>query len=231
MSSSSNLYRLQQIDSALDRIAIRLQEIATILSGSEQLMQAEKLLSEAQLTLEQKNRTLFQSENRVRDQLYKIEQNESSLYSGRIHNPKELQDLQNEVASLKRYLVILEDQQLTAMLEVEEAEDEHNTAKQTYETIRGQVIVDNARLVVEQNTLLQDKNRLEIERQAVEQAITPESLQTYQQLRKNRRGVAVAAIQDKACSACGANLTPAVIQSASTQLVRCPSCGRFLYNK
>lgn len=229
MSLSSSLYRIQQIDSALDKAANRLQEIESILAGSEELKEAESHYKAAKQNLEQINTDLHQAENRVRDQRFKIEQSESTLYSGRIQNPKELQDLQNEVASLKRYLAVLEDQQIEIMLAAEEAEHSAKEANQKYEIIRGQVIESNARLVAEKSTIEQDNERLNIERHAAEQAISADNLTTYNQLRAIRRGVAVAAILDRSCSACGANLTPAIVQSASTQLTRCSSCGRFLY--
>lgn len=230
MSQISSLYRLQQIDSALDRAANRLHEIETILAGSEILKEAEIRFNEANQTLERQNRELRQAEIRVSGQRIKIEQCESNLYGGRIQNPKELQDLQKEVVSLKKYLAVLEDQQIESMMAAEEAESTAAEASQNLEMVRGQVIEANSRLIAEQSALVQDKARLSLERQAAEQAIPTENLNLYQQLRTSRRGVAVAAIRDRSCTACGANLTPAVVQSASNQLTRCSSCGRLLYN-
>ena len=45
-------------------------------------------------------------------QKIKIEHTEASLYGGSVHNPKELQDLQRDVASLKKHLTTLEERQL-----------------------------------------------------------------------------------------------------------------------
>lgn len=201
-----------------------------ILAGSEALKEAETRFAEASQVLEAANRDLRQAENRVRDQRSKIEQNESALYGGRIHVPKELQDLQNDVASLKRYLNVLEDQQIEAMMAAEESEAKAGDASHNLEIVRGRVIEDNARFVAERMQIQQDINRLSVERQAAAQAVPLENLSLYQQLRTSRRGIAVAAIRERSCSACGANLTPAVVQSAATQLTRCSSCGRILYN-
>ena len=80
--------------------------------------------------------------------------------------------------------------------------------------------------------LLQNLERLQVERSAAEQAISPQDLEIYMQLRKSRSGVAVTKIVDRTCSACGFSLPPALAQAASSpiQIVRCTSCSRILYN-
>jgi predicted nucleic acid-binding Zn-ribbon protein len=56
-------------------------------------------------------------------------------------------------------------------------------------------------------------------------------LEMYENLRQQKRGVAIAEISDNACAACGTTLTAALQQSArsATTLTHCPSCGRILY--
>jgi predicted nucleic acid-binding Zn-ribbon protein len=69
------------------------------------------------------------------------------------------------------------------------------------------------------------------ERAAAAGPIPEDALRLYDQLRQQRRGLAVAAIRDNSCSACGSGLTAAQMQSsrASSQMAFCPSCGRILY--
>ena len=74
-----------------------------------------------------------QSEAEVEKQRIKIEQTEASLYGGHVHNPKELQDLQKDVASLKRHLETLEERQLEAMLVVETIRKRLHNAKSLLE--------------------------------------------------------------------------------------------------
>ncbi len=76
-----------------------------------------------------------------------------------------------------------------------------------------------------------DLERFFIERNAVAGAIPAAELSLYDQLRQQRRGVAVAVISDNSCEACGSTLSLAQIQSArsSGQVMFCPSCGRILY--
>jgi predicted nucleic acid-binding Zn-ribbon protein len=157
---------------------------------------------------------------------------EKSLYSGKIQNPKELQELQNEIASLKRLMAGLEDKQLEVMLEVEESETRLMWANEELHEVQKKQIEQNAGLNAEKTKLLSDIVRLEAERNAALPTISDTDIGLYEQLRKSRNGVAVVKISSKACSACGTTLTAALVQAAQStgQLVRCPTCTRILYS-
>jgi predicted nucleic acid-binding Zn-ribbon protein len=231
MSQPFKLHRLQQIDSQLDQKRARLVEIEQILQDDSQLQSAQVLLAKCEQTLQEIRRTLRHAEAEVQALRIKIEQNQAALYGGKIRNPKELQDLQNEDGALKRYLSVLEDRQLEAMIVVEEAEAEHAQATADLGVIKARRIENNAALVGEQSALVNDVARLENERAATTSTIEGADLQLYEELRVSRRGNAVAQIQEKACAACGSTLTPATIQAARSggSLTRCTFCGRILY--
>ena len=125
MSRPFYLYSLQKIDSKLDQNKNRLREIEATLANNAKLKRAEAGAQKTEAALDVARKALRSAETKVRDQRLKIEQNESTLYSGKIRNPKELQDLQNEVDALKRHLDTLEDRQLEAMLHFDEMENNH----------------------------------------------------------------------------------------------------------
>jgi uncharacterized protein len=231
MSQSSNLYRLQLIDTQLQQATNRLNSIDAILNDLSIFEAAEAKAKEYEGILLHNQTQLREIENLVTDQKFKIEQNESTLYSGRIRNPKELQDLQKEVVSLKRYLSVLEDRQLEAMLMVDEAEVEYKAADAETKQVRGRFEEEHAHFRAERSSIVASIESLEIERQAAASMIQTQDHELYEQLRRTRNGVAVARITDRSCSACGSMLTPGLVQSASqaTQLARCSSCGRILY--
>jgi len=231
MSISSSLHRLQKIDTQIDQANNRLKEIEAALSQDAELQAAIQHQSQITETFAQETRQLRKAEEAVTAQRIKIGQSESALYGGKVRNPKELQDLQNEVAALKRYLATLEDQQLELMLQSEDLNASLEQAQAQVNDIHAHLIEKNAHLKGEQSEILQQLQRLEVEHAAVQNAIPAEPLALYQHLRQQRRGIAVASVQGKACAACGAMLTPAQIQSAQapTQIVRCPSCSRILY--
>ncbi len=231
MSQISVLYRLQQIDGQLDNARLALQNVEKELSDN-------SLLSEAQQTVlvtEQKYQADLkqqrESENKSYDVRAKIELSEAALYGGKVQNPKELQDLQNEIASLKRLIITLEDHELEAMMAVDEAESNLTHAKSAMKDDEAKQIEHNAVLNGEKTKLLGQIERLESERRAALPPISAPDITLYEQLRKARNGVAVVKISSRACGACGATLTAALIQSTQSPglLVRCPTCGRILY--
>jgi predicted nucleic acid-binding Zn-ribbon protein len=231
MSRSRNLYRLQQIDTEISQANARLQEIKTLLSDNASLHKAAALAERAQKNLDAAQKSLRQAERKVQEQRIKIEQTEAALYSGNIRNPKELKDLQAEAAALKRYLAVLEERQLEAMLAVDDAAIKNQEAQKILAKYRTQAETQNARLRGERSQLTEQVAALTQKRQHAAQAITPDDLDTYERLRKQRAGVAVAAVKNRSCAACGATLTAALYQAAHSpsKLVRCASCGRILH--
>jgi len=231
MSQISILYRLQQIDSQLDNARIALQGVESKLSDNTLLQEAQQNVIQAGQRRQSELKNLRDAENKSYDTRIKIELSESSLYGGKIQNSKELLDLQNEIASLKRLIITLEDRELEAMMAVEEAEGALTLANESLKDIEAKQIEQNAALNGEKTKLLSQIDRLESERKATLPPITAADLSLYEQLRKIRNGVAVVNIKSRACTACGATLTAALIQSTQStgQIVRCPTCGRILY--
>jgi predicted nucleic acid-binding Zn-ribbon protein len=231
MSQTLNLYRLQLVDSRCDQALARIAEIDRIMSEDQALIEAQKLYQNAEQALKQARFILTTAEDAVQAQQIKIEQSTSSLYSGRIQNPKELQDLQNELATLKRYLARLEDQQLEAMISLEKFEDEFAQAQKTLQKEQARALNSNSVLAGEQFSLRKELDRLDIERTAVISSVTPDGQKLYDRLRQQKRGLAVSTIHDDSCDACGSTLTPAELQIArsTNQISLCPTCGRILY--
>lgn len=231
MSASLGLYRLQLVDSRMDEIRTRLEKIRQTLENDEDLLLAKKQVAEKEATLTLASHALKQAEADVDKQKLKIEQTEANLYSGNVKNPKELQDLQMEVAALKRHLGTLEDRLLEAMIEEETEDQASETMVNRLEQVKTRLANQNQALTSEQNDLNKDLERLDAERQATLSSLDASLLAIYNDLRQQKRGVAIAAVSDGACAACGTTLSPAQMQSArsTSQLYNCPTCGRILY--
>ncbi len=231
MSQTLSLYRLQQVDSQIDRANSRLREIQKILDDDANLSLALEQVNSTKATHQSAELALKKAETDAKDQRIKIEQTEASLYGEKGHSPKELQDLQNDVAALKRHLNTLEDVQLEAMVSVENTATAFQTANDELLATQKTSAEQNRGLQEEQASLHKELEKLSAERAAVAGPIPEEALSLYERLRQDRRGIAVAVISDKSCSACGAGLSAAQMQSsrASGQMALCPSCGRILY--
>lgn len=231
MSAALGLYRLQQVDSQIDQIQARLKAIQQTLENDVVLRAANEKLMSADGKHKDAERALKLSESEVEKQQIKIQQTEASLYGGKVHNPKELQDLQKDIISLKRYLETLEERQLEAMFGAENAEKDLQTAKADLERVQSNLKEQNKDLTKESETLRKDLERLNSERQAVVTDIAIQTLNVYDQLRKQKRGIAITTIADNSCEACGTTLTPSQQQTArsTSQLFHCPTCGRILF--
>lgn len=231
MSESLALYRLQQMDSRMDEARARLEEIRRELGNSEALREAESRLDEAERAYRKAERALRNAEAETKELRVEIEQSEARLYGGTIRNPKEVQDLQKKVESLKRHLAEREDTQLDAMLSLEEAETARREAKKALELAQVAALSQNHALREEAESLEESLSKLEHQRKAILPDISPAALARYEELRRTRRGLAVSVMREESCDACGAPLTPALQQKirASSELVVCPSCGRILY--
>ncbi len=231
MSASLGIYRLQQVDRQIDHARAQLDTIRKTLENDAELRAA---LSQVETTQTQNHRALHEMKNAeaaVDSQRIKIEQAEASLYGGSVKNPKELQDLQKDVASLKKYLATLEERQLETMLKAEAAESELQIARTELEKIQARLGSEHGKLIEEQSTLSKQLERLAEEREAALAPIEISLLQTYEGLRQQKRGMAVAEINDNACASCGTTLNASIQQNARSQkqLVNCPSCGRILF--
>ena len=231
MIQSFKLYRLQQIDTNIDQSKARINKIDTILNDDKILNLAENDLVRIGNNLEQSQKELQKAENVVQDHQLKIEQTESSLYGGMVKNPKELQDLQNEAAALKRYRTVLEERLLEAMLIEEELEQEYSTAENKLKQIKIDRSKEHSELEQEKKLLKKEVDRLEDERQIVADSIPAPDLEGYKNLRGTRKGIAVAKVNDKSCSACGSTLSTSLLYDARSpsKISFCETCGRILY--
>ncbi len=231
MSAALGLYRLQLLDSRMDEIRARLDKIRHTLENDAELRQVKEQVTKAESAHKLTQKLLNQAEEEVNKQKVKIEQSEATLYSGTVKNPKELQDLQDEAASLKRYLGTLEERQLEAMVEEEAAELENQAAVNELEKVRARLESQNVTLTAEQANLDKELERLASERQAALSPLDTNLLTVYDELRQQKRGLAVADVSDGACAACGTTLTPSQNQSArsAAQIYNCPTCGRILF--
>jgi hypothetical protein len=231
MSAALGLLRLQQVDSRLGQVEARIQAIKDILENDAEVAAAREQVARAETQRQESELSRRRLEAEAQSQQIKIQQAESSLYGGSVRSPKELQELQADVASLKRHLTVIEDQELEAMAALEAAQEGVQESTAQLAELGTKLEAQNGTLLKEDSTLARDREDLLAERQAAVSAVAVELLHRYEDLRQMRRGLAVAEVHENACAACGTVLTAALQQNArhAAQLVYCPSCGRILY--
>ena len=233
MSDTRKLFSLQQLDSSLDETRARLAEIDQILNDSSALKKAKKQATQAEEKRVKAQLALKRAEQEVQAQQDKIDKNQKMLYGGSVKAPKELEDLQMEAGALRRYLGVLEDRQLEAMIAFEEAEAAEASSQANLEKVQQEVANQNQDLTKEQGKLTEEADKLEGERQSLATTIPPDMISQYEKLLKKRAGLAVVEVRQSSCSACGSTLTAAQAQAARSpsRIANCEMCGRILYSK
>jgi predicted nucleic acid-binding Zn-ribbon protein len=231
MSQVRQLVQLQQLDTQLDQANNRLAEIDAALNDSSVVKQAKASAEQAAGTLVEARLALKRAEQDVGVQQEKIDRNQKALYGGSNKSPKELEDLQMESGALGRYLTVLEDRQLEAMVVFEEAESASQTADQNLADTKKRVATEKVELTGEQEKLLSEVANLKADREKAVSPIGPDMLAEYEKLRQTRMGVAVSQVKDGGCSVCGAFVSAAQAQAARSpsRVAHCDVCGRILY--
>lgn len=228
-----SLFLLQNIDLQIDGFQNRINQINHQIADRSEIDQVVHEMEQNQGLGDGHARKLAEVEKRLTTTRIKLQQSESSLYGGKIHNPKELQDLQAEIQTLKPVIAHLEEDQFGIMLEMEENAGLSSGMKQQIEQLEKDhaILVDT--LTDEMNAINHKLERFESERKALVGSIDAASLQTYSTLRKTKSGMAVTQVDDNTCEKCGAEITQAVWQKAriSNDLCYCSTCGRIIYAK
>jgi uncharacterized protein len=231
MNISFNLYQLQRIDSQIAERYQRLIMIEKEMGGSPELKKARIDVSEALNLLDHSNQEFEEINHKVETKKIKIDQSESSLYKGTEKNPKVLQDLQKEITFLKQNLLDLNDELLEKMITRENSEVEYRKVQEKLQIEETTFNSIKAILTSEKENIEILINRLAVERKANIEQIPMVYLKEYESLIENKKGIAVATLQDNSCSVCGTTFTPSQCQASHSQaeIFHCPTCHRIVY--
>jgi predicted nucleic acid-binding Zn-ribbon protein len=229
------LLELQTLDSALDRLAHRrrtLPELAEIerLGGLVEALRDDTVRAETEVSDLAREQKKFEDEiDQVRSRRTR---DESHLNSGAVTNPKQLEELQHEVATLNRRQSDLEDAELEVM---ERAE----TAQATLDQLTG----ERDRLLAERDdaAIARDKAFAEIddeiarttgERGEMAGSFPEDLLALYERLRSDHGGVGAGPIERGRCGGCRLDLMQnekADIRAAAVDdVLRHEECGRIM---
>jgi predicted nucleic acid-binding Zn-ribbon protein len=228
----SLLRELQAIDSYIDRLR---QELNQLDSGERiraKLEQTRQSMEDIKQRYEASYAAAAEQERRLQELDERIRRAEAELYSGRITNPRELQLMQQEIENAKKTRDELDLQMLqlwetleTMKRDIDASERDLRQIERFYEAHMEDYRQRKAALEGEIAFNEQEREKLA-------QQIDPEVRQRYQTLRERLGGIAVAVVEQKACSVCHTLLTPYTLKRLETEeaLITCESCGRLLYD-
>lgn len=231
MNPASSLYQLQKTDTEIKKSDQRIAVINKTISNDKRILSAQQAVKSASQNVLKAQQALRTIEEKSKEVRIKLESSNAKLYDGRITNPKELQDLQLDVASNKKRLAAFEDKQLQAMIGLEEAEEAKEGAERHLEQTEAQTLTDHASLQGELSLLTKTRVRLLSERNVIIGSMDSRHIDIYDQLIKKKHGTAVTPIEDNTCATCGSTLRSATLQAARSpkEITFCPSCKRILF--
>ncbi len=229
--STFHLYQLQKLDIGITNLIQQISVIKSKINDRSFFQSVETELNQATNNLIEEQLESDAIEAKLSTKRIKLAQSESSLYSGKIQNPKELQDLQVEITSLKKAISILEDSQIECWEKIEILTTKRNEKSNLYEKTKLEDTLSIQKMESEIEQLLNEQQRLLLEKKGVTSQISPSFLITYEKLITSKKGIAVSEIVDDCCGSCGTTLTPSDCQQAKNHSIiqLCSNCGRILY--
>ena len=230
MSRAGSLLQLQGIDLEMDVKRARLRAIEIALGDDPTVQMAQRDLVEAQGELHTARVSIQNLEFDGQNLGQKIADVDSRMYSGKVTNPKELQDLQNEVNSLRHRRDALEEKQFEALLIAENAEVRSADVQHRLERAETVAAEAHGNLREERQELQTGLARLQVNHDAAAASIPVADLEIYSRLRLSKKGRAVSQLDEGACTACGVAPSSSRIQDArqGNDIILCGNCGRIL---
>jgi uncharacterized protein len=229
------LLDLQALDSALDRLAHKrktLPELAEMarLEGLVDALRDDLVRAETEVSDLQRDLTKVEAE--VEQVRARRTRDEERLASGAITQPKQLQDLEHEVATLTRRQSDLEDGELEVMERLEAAQavlDKHTAARSGHLAARSEAEAARDVAFVEIDA---DIVRITAERAEMAATFPADLLALYEKIRAAEGGVGAGAIGRGACGGCRLDLMgneKAAIRAAGVdEVLRHEECGRIM---
>jgi predicted nucleic acid-binding Zn-ribbon protein len=229
MSQITLLETLQTIDSEIQEKKARLTEVLALLQESAELQAARAADAQAATALRQAQGQQHNLELELQGLIEKRTRSRERLYSGTVKNSRELLDLQQEVESLARRQVVLEDNVLAAMLAAEEAQEQKEVSAGHLVQVTAAHERQHELLSAERQQLVARLTALLAQRKQHTPRLEARLLTEYEEIRRKRRGLAVVALdQFNICGGCRMTVSGAVVKAAQEgEYVLCGNCGRI----
>ena len=231
MNLPSKLFELQKVADKLYAAQKRIFDIDQLLKNNKELQSATLAFEQAKKEKNIREMRVKEKAEEEKDLQNKIAFSESTLYGGKVKNPKELQDLQKELSSLKKRSKQLENEHLELMVSFDEASNDFSEKENAIAEIEQKLEDLSKELSVEKADLERQIKVYNQEYLVTSSDLPADMKSTFETLFRTKKGKAVAAIDEGSCSVCGLSIRESQIQQikSSNQIVFCPSCGRMLF--
>jgi predicted nucleic acid-binding Zn-ribbon protein len=235
MSRWAALLAVQEHDTRTDQLNHRI-ETLPVRSDLAQLEDDVRAVDDRLADAQRRRDELGRSQQRLEDEIASLteraNQAEKQLYSGAVTNPRELQALQDDVASIRRRIGQLEDDELEIMELVEPVDAERSQLTGERERLDAEGARLRTALDEAESELAAQLVAVRAERAAAAAEVPDELWPEYDKLRARFGVVGIARLVGSTCQGCHLAL-PAVEVDRIRKLpldeaVHCEECGRLL---
>lgn len=235
MNPWKQLLDVQALDTQLTQLEHREQQLPERVELRELDDQLAGLRTEI-AEVEQVKHELEKNQKRIEDEIAliddKIGNAERQLYGGASSDSKQLQALQDEIASFRSRISALEDDELELMEQMEPVDDRLRQLS-TRQAELDQRATELTKIIAEAEAEIDtERQGVLLRRSELAQDVPSETLAEYDKVRRRLGGVAVARLAGGVCGACHMKLSAVendrIQHLPPDEPVECEDCGRYL---
>ncbi|HEX5366086.1 MAG TPA: C4-type zinc ribbon domain-containing protein [Acidimicrobiales bacterium] len=235
MSHWESLLAVQAHDTRLDQLTHRLEtlpERTQLARLADEVAEVDRQLA----VVDERRGELSRSQSRLEDEVTSLtaraDQAEKQLYSRAVSNPRELQALQDDVASIRRRIGQIEDDELEIMELSEPVEAQRESLAARRASLEAAAVQARGALARAEAEIEAERAEVQAARATAAAEVPEELWPEYEALRRRLGGVAIARLVGSTCQGCHLAL-PAVEVDRIRRLspdepVHCEECGRLL---
>lgn len=235
MTKWDSLLAVQEHDTAADQLEHRKRTLPERAELDQVMAQLAALEAKA-AEVDAQRHELARGQQRLEDEIAtitaKAQDHDTTLYSGTVSNPRDLQALQDEIAALRRRIGQLEDQELEVMEQIEPLDADLAKLSGERADLDGRASALRAAIAEGEVSIDDELAALRAARASAAAEVEPDLLAQYDQLRPQRGGVAIARLVAGHCQGCHLALSAMELDRIRKlppeEPATCEECGRLL---
>jgi len=230
VNAKAALLKMHEIDSLYDKVRRRILRLNKAAEGSTELETLREEVDSIDQELQGTRTEQQDLELESRSLTERIRESESSLMSGELSNPRELEALQSSIDSMKEHRTDLENRSVERLVMVDSLQATLENKQNNLVRVEEEWTNRKNALETEFEQRKKEYLYLKRAREQVAEMLSQENLEMYEHLRRRKNGVAVALLEDEICGACHTQVAVGILNNIrySDELLSCPSCGRIL---
>jgi predicted nucleic acid-binding Zn-ribbon protein len=226
---------IQAFDTSLDQIAHKLKNLPEIIEAEKLRAQFEQLkYREVAGITEVADRELDvrKAESDVDQVRMRLEKDSQLLNSGSISDSKQLTELQHEVDSLKRRQNLLEDEEISILQQLEDAQKNLDSIRVELARVTQELQKADELATIRVANIESEREKIASERIAESKSVPEELLKLYEKVRTDNRGIGASRFSTGQCEGCRIQFSNADLNkfknAADGELLRCEECRAIL---